>query len=233
MSTGVVNFNLVAFLIAQQAFSEAAFGPGERSDGVCDHIEKELAEVRAKPHDLSEWIDIATLALDGAWRAGHRPEAIASGLATKLRRNMARTWPDWRQAELGKAIEHDRTAATPTEEERALRIAAFPPVPPVTSDHLALVFEGRRPFRIRDPRRDPTEGDVLEHAYSIVQVLLVEYDDETAGAGQRITLSGYSSYRGAGSGQGRGLQAQQVLTLAEFRVAMAGASVIECGGYSP
>lgn len=48
------------------------------------------------------------LALDGAWRAGHTPEEIAQAIADKQARNEARQWPDWRTAEIGKAIEHVR-----------------------------------------------------------------------------------------------------------------------------
>jgi hypothetical protein len=47
---------LVEYLSRQRAFSERTFGPGSRTSGVLDHICKELREIEAKPHDLSEWI---------------------------------------------------------------------------------------------------------------------------------------------------------------------------------
>ncbi|MHB1630690.1 MAG: dATP/dGTP pyrophosphohydrolase domain-containing protein [Acidithiobacillus sp.] len=101
-------FDLVAHMHRQRAFSMDAFGPGERTAGVLDHIRKELMEIEAAPDDLTEWVDVVLLALDGAWRAGHEPEAIARAIADKQRRNERRTWPDWRTAEAGKATEHVR-----------------------------------------------------------------------------------------------------------------------------
>ena len=63
-------FDLVAHLYRQRAFSRATFGPGARTKGVLDHIRKEITEVERAPHDLSEWVDLILLSLDGAWRAG-------------------------------------------------------------------------------------------------------------------------------------------------------------------
>src|SRR4051812_41518412 len=80
-------YDLVAHLERQRAFSERTFGPGVRTDGVCDHIRKELTEIAASPHDLSEWIDVVLLALDGAWRAGFTPLEIAQALAAKQAKN--------------------------------------------------------------------------------------------------------------------------------------------------
>lgn len=101
-------YDLVAHLDRQRAFSAKAFGPGARVEGISDHIKKELAEVAEAPEDLSEWIDIVLLGLDGAWRAGHSSMAIAEGLADKLVKNERRQWPDWRTADRNKAIEHNR-----------------------------------------------------------------------------------------------------------------------------
>jgi hypothetical protein len=102
-------FDLVAHLHRQRAFSERTFGPGQRTEGVCDHIRKELVEIAATPDDVEEWVDVILLALDGAWRSGHTPEQIATALDAKQRKNEARVWPDWRTAAPGKAIEHIRS----------------------------------------------------------------------------------------------------------------------------
>jgi hypothetical protein len=99
-------FDFLAHLYRQRSFSEATFGPGERSRGVVDHIQKELSEVLASPYDLEEWVDVAILALDGAWRAGYTPQEIIDCLVYKQTKNESRQWPDWRTAEPGKAIEH-------------------------------------------------------------------------------------------------------------------------------
>ncbi|NEW96622.1 DUF550 domain-containing protein [Rhodopseudomonas sp. BR0G17] len=106
-------FDLVAHLERQRQFSFRTFGPGPRTAGVIDHIRRELIEVEKAPGDITEWVDVILLALDGAWRAGFKPEEIAGAIALKQSRNEARTWPDWRTADPDKAIEHVRSAPTP------------------------------------------------------------------------------------------------------------------------
>lgn len=86
--------DLTSILAAQAKWSASVFGPGPRTEGNCRHIEKELAEVRANPTDLYEWIDIAMLAFDGAWRAGHSPAEIEAAYRAKLSKNIARIWPE-------------------------------------------------------------------------------------------------------------------------------------------
>ena len=102
-------FDLVAHLRRQAEFSARTFGPGARVEGVTDHISKELKEVRDSGGALSEWVDVIILGLDGAWRSGATAEQIVAAIAAKQAKNEGRRWPDWRTAELGKAIEHDRT----------------------------------------------------------------------------------------------------------------------------
>lgn len=102
--------DLVSHLYRQRTWSEQTFGPGDRAAGVIAHIRKELVEIEAAPQDLEEWIDVVLMAFDGAWRAGHSPEAIVSGLIAKQRKNEIRSWPDWRTANLDEPIEHDRNS---------------------------------------------------------------------------------------------------------------------------
>lgn len=109
----MATFDFVAHLHRQREFSERTFGPGTRTAGVIDHIRKELNEIEAKPDDVTEWVDVILLALDGAWRAGFSPEQIAKAIDAKQTKNEGRTWPDWRTAEPGKAIEHDRSQEAP------------------------------------------------------------------------------------------------------------------------
>lgn len=104
----VVGVDLYSFLHRQIVWSRAVFGPGDRAAGIVDHIRKELVEIEANPTDIFEWVDVVILALDGAWRAGHSPLAICEALKQKAEKNRNRKWPDWRTAELGKAIEHIR-----------------------------------------------------------------------------------------------------------------------------
>lgn len=93
----------------QRAFSIRTFGPGHRTDGVLDHIEKEIEEIRDAPLDLSEWADVIIRALDGAWRTGADPQSIIDAVRDKQARNEARHWPDWRTSPEGQAIEHVRS----------------------------------------------------------------------------------------------------------------------------
>lgn len=109
-----LQFDLVQHLHRQVAFSLKTFGPGARTEGVCDHIRKELIEVQddagAGLPVLSEWIDVIILGFDGAWRSGATPEQIVAALVAKQTKNEGRRWPDWRTQDPSKAIEHDRTA---------------------------------------------------------------------------------------------------------------------------
>jgi hypothetical protein len=106
-------------LLRQIAFSRATFGPGERRQGVCDHIRKELAEVIAAEtleDAAKEWCDIVILALDGLTRAlvangcSHSRAAVIAEIMIEEKQevNEARDWPDWRKADPNKAIEHLR-----------------------------------------------------------------------------------------------------------------------------
>ncbi len=115
--TGYKPMDLKQHLIRQMAFSHATFGPGERTDGVIDHIRKELVEVEVANGESSEWVDVVILALDGLTRRlaycnGDRndPESVAeiacNMILGKQTRNEARNWPDWRTTAQDKAIEH-------------------------------------------------------------------------------------------------------------------------------
>lgn len=99
-------FDLEQHLHRQRKFSMETFGPGMRTLGVTDHIQKELDEIRAKPNDLEEWIDVVILALDGAHRTGAEPKEIVEALVAKQTKNEARNWPDWRNSDPNKAITH-------------------------------------------------------------------------------------------------------------------------------
>lgn len=127
--------NLHHHLTRQAAFSRATFGPGPRTEGVSEHIGKELKEValvysnndgmpEAGPDTsvhmdaAAEWTDVAILGLDGLTRAiwtahpewdAHRVALHACTLiAEKQGKNERRDWPDWRTADPRKAIEHHR-----------------------------------------------------------------------------------------------------------------------------
>jgi hypothetical protein len=106
--TGAESWCLITHLHNQIDFSKETFGPGARVEGITDHIKKELVEVQKNPTDLEEWIDLTLLSLDGAWRAGFTPENITNALSAKLKKNMNRKWPDWKDTDPNKAIGHIR-----------------------------------------------------------------------------------------------------------------------------
>ena len=116
-------------LLRQMAFSRATFGTGNRTEGVSDHIRKELKEIASeRPEDRpEEWVDVVLLALDGLWRSietDSHPNADPSQVAeaalfiieNKQGRNERRIWPDWRTAAPDKAIEHVNPSHTPQEQ---------------------------------------------------------------------------------------------------------------------
>lgn len=96
----------------QIEWSKKTFGPALRTLGILDHIRKELKEIEAEPHDLSEWIDVVILAMDGFWRHGGTVNDLMPRLLAKQTKNMARDWPDWRAMSEDSAIEHDRSRDT-------------------------------------------------------------------------------------------------------------------------
>lgn len=116
--------DLKQHLIRQMAFSKATFGPGARTNGVLDHITKELDEVRDSGGSADEWVDLVILSLDGLTRqlsfcnAGDKriktsaeiAEIACAMIIGKQDRNENRAWPDWRTMSPDKAIEHDRTS---------------------------------------------------------------------------------------------------------------------------
>ena len=103
-----VRFDLTDHIRKQSIWSQNTFGPGARSAMTVAHIRKELIEIEADPTDITEWIDVILLAIDGACRAGASPEQICQTLTAKQAKNESRVWPDWRTAVPSGPIEHVR-----------------------------------------------------------------------------------------------------------------------------
>ncbi len=97
---------LLEWLKRHIEWSGRTFGHGVRTKGLCNHIRKELIEIEEKPHDLKEWIDVATLAFDGAWRSGYTADQIIDAFMAKQVENMKREWPT--NVSDDTAIEHIR-----------------------------------------------------------------------------------------------------------------------------
>ena len=100
---------LELFLDVQREWSRKTFGDSPRTTGILKHIELELDEIRAKPTDISEWIDVVILALDGAWRVGYSSQEIVTALYAKQRTLLTRNYPPPDQQTDDKPIEHIRT----------------------------------------------------------------------------------------------------------------------------
>jgi hypothetical protein len=109
--------DLVEWLRRHIEWSRRTFGPGRRTKGLAAHIRKELEEIERDPTDPVEWLDVAILAFDGAWRtaadpsqlvAGWDPTFLAIKLEEKQRANLARAWPPPKSED--EPIEHVRTA---------------------------------------------------------------------------------------------------------------------------
>ena len=118
------------------AFSRATFGPGARSEGIIQHIEKEITELREAinkedSNDVEvamEWADLLILSLDGltrhlAYNVATRddktemvdPRMLAVDVVRLLNhkqaRNESREWPNWRDFDQDCPIEHIRTGS--------------------------------------------------------------------------------------------------------------------------
>lgn len=98
--------SLENYLLRQEEWSAKTFGRGCRTEGLIQHIQKELEEIRKEPHDLKEWVDVMILALDGFWRHGGNPLDILVQLYEKQDVNFARKWPTPTSESV--AVEHIR-----------------------------------------------------------------------------------------------------------------------------
>jgi hypothetical protein len=98
---------LIPYLERQMMWSSKTFGNGLRSKGIVDHIRKELLEISADPTDLTEWVDVIILAMDGYWRHGGHPLDLMRMLQEKQNKNFDRLWPVPTSEDV--AVEHVRS----------------------------------------------------------------------------------------------------------------------------
>lgn len=78
----------------QAYWSRITFGPDQQRGprGPLEHLEKEVAEAKAKPFDLVEYADCQHLIFDAARRAGYTYEQFVEACFNKLAINMNRKW---------------------------------------------------------------------------------------------------------------------------------------------
>jgi hypothetical protein len=98
--------SIETYLARHWAWSLGAFGPGRQTAGILEHLGKEIAEISAKPDDLTEWVDVMILAFDGYLRHGGTVEGLMRDLEAKQAENFARRWPPAGDGE--HAVEHLR-----------------------------------------------------------------------------------------------------------------------------
>lgn len=107
------SYDLVKHIERQWRFSQKTFGPKQTTEGVIDHIRKELEELDESPRDIEEWVDVIFLALDGACRSGATAGQITAAIEAKLTKNEKREWPNWREHNPDKGMEHVKVISTP------------------------------------------------------------------------------------------------------------------------
>ena len=96
-----------AMVERHRSWTYANFGTGRQTLGLTRHIEKELEEIRENPDDLSEWIDVMLLALDGYLRHGGTVETLLRDMQAKQDKNFARQWLPG--TDESTPVEHDRS----------------------------------------------------------------------------------------------------------------------------
>ena len=114
--------DMLDFFERQQEWSYETFGPPsfKGPKGPLDHLRKEAEEAFSEPDPTKQKEEIADclfLVFDAAHRAGMSYSELTAVAMAKLKKNKARTWPDWRGTDPDKAIEHDRTAERPVRDE--------------------------------------------------------------------------------------------------------------------
>jgi hypothetical protein len=86
---------LAEIIDIQRNYTYKAFGQGENTARILNHIMDEVAEVSAvNGKDVFEWCDIIILALDGAIRQGFSNDKICTAVVNKMLINQERSWPD-------------------------------------------------------------------------------------------------------------------------------------------
>lgn len=156
--------DLVSYYERQIAWSRETFGPSLRTKGVIDHIRKELGEIEQDPHDLSEWVDVVILAMDGFWRHGGAASDLFPALLAKQKKNMARAWPDWRTMSEDQAIEHDRSKdASPSPQSTVDAEAVIERLAKALQKAETVLEVYADPTGYTDGYGDPVPADAVQH----------------------------------------------------------------------
>lgn len=102
------------FFTSQKIWSFETFGPPsfKGPKGPLDHLRKEVEEAYHETDvedQKMELVDCLFLVFDACHRCHMPYDELVSKCQAKLMINRSRYWPDWRETDPDKAIEHDRT----------------------------------------------------------------------------------------------------------------------------
>jgi len=86
-------------------WSNATFGPGQRTEGMIAHLLKEVQELHEEPNDLEEYADCLMLLIDAAYSVGFDMKKLLKATQKKLEINKKRKWGPQNQ---DGSIEHVR-----------------------------------------------------------------------------------------------------------------------------
>jgi hypothetical protein len=97
--------NLTKYLADHVDWSKKTFGEGNNITGLCNHITKELEEIKQSPGDVIEYADVFILLLDLLWRNNHTAAEFIEALQQKQQINFQRKW-HIENFQTGKPVEH-------------------------------------------------------------------------------------------------------------------------------
>ena len=103
---GTPDISFAQSIQRQKDWTLATFGSGDHSQGLIEHIKKELVEIAEDSSETEEWIDVMILAMDGASRTGASAREIVRVFELKMAKNERRDWPKIGTFDLTKPIEH-------------------------------------------------------------------------------------------------------------------------------
>ena len=153
------DFDLIAFLNRLRDWGFETFGPGERRQGVCDHIKRELEEVERGEDDVIEWVDVALLAMAGALRSGWSVQSIASSVRElRVRANLI--------GDIGRALDaayNGHSAGFVDIVNLVLRALQDQGWPREAAFHLMLAKQIKNEARTWPDWRAFKDGEVIEH----------------------------------------------------------------------
>lgn len=146
--------SLGRFLADIMAWQHETFGPHQTLEGIRDHMRKEVKEIEDSPADRTEPIDLIMLGISYLRRLGLDAAEVVALWQQRMVALKRRSWPDWRTADLDKAIEHLRAAGSPPE----------PDLVPVIA-YGASLSEGAD-----GPPPQPTEAIYTEATYTTAEI---------------------------------------------------------------